>query len=171
MTRRSRSDVEYAAGGTQKKTIVTEDRTVRRHSSRPEADSGGEHRPILPRTHSGDVRQSREIAVDGTQVTTGGRGRPVAPAVGPAPQKTIRRFAEAIGKTFVWPAGLQFEKGKAVVWFPGKDAPFSVEILPGTAERTHDAGEQDLRIHRRENRERASHGRAWGVTLVSVTGG
>jgi hypothetical protein len=56
-------------------------------------------------------------------------------AVGPAPQKTIQRFAEAIGKTFIWPAELQFEKGKAVVWFPGEDAPFSVEILPGTAER------------------------------------
>jgi HAD superfamily hydrolase (TIGR01484 family) len=56
-------------------------------------------------------------------------------AVGPAPQRTIRKFAEAIGKTFVWPDGLDYEKDKAVVWFSGPEAPFPIEIIPGTAER------------------------------------
>ena len=56
-------------------------------------------------------------------------------AVGPSPQSTIQKFAAAIGKTFTWPEDLQFEKGKAVVWFPAHEAPFSVEIIPGTAER------------------------------------
>jgi hypothetical protein len=56
-------------------------------------------------------------------------------AVGPSPQRTIQKFAEAIGKSFDWPDGLAFEKGKAVVWFPGVEGPFSIEIIPGTAER------------------------------------
>lgn len=56
-------------------------------------------------------------------------------AVGPSPQRTIQKFAEAIGKTFIWPDGLDYEKGKAVIWFAGDEPPFSVEIIPGTAER------------------------------------
>jgi len=56
-------------------------------------------------------------------------------AVGPSPQRTIERFAAAIGKSFQWPAGLSYEKGRAVVWFPESELPFPIEIMPGTAER------------------------------------
>jgi hypothetical protein len=56
-------------------------------------------------------------------------------AVGPAPQRTIQKFADAIGKKVIWPDSLAYEKGKAVVWFAGDEPPFSIEIIPGTAER------------------------------------
>jgi hypothetical protein len=56
-------------------------------------------------------------------------------AVGPSPQTTVLQFAEAIGKSLDWPQGLSHEKGKAVVWFVGDEAPFAVDIIPGTAER------------------------------------
>jgi HAD superfamily hydrolase (TIGR01484 family) len=56
-------------------------------------------------------------------------------AVGPAPGRTMQKFADATGRPLEWPSGLDFEKGKAVVWFPGKEAPFPVETIPGTAER------------------------------------
>jgi hydroxymethylpyrimidine pyrophosphatase-like HAD family hydrolase len=57
-------------------------------------------------------------------------------AVGPAPQKTIQKFADAIGQSLDWPAGLSFSPSSAVVWFPRKDVPpHSIEIVPGTAER------------------------------------
>jgi HAD superfamily hydrolase (TIGR01484 family) len=57
-------------------------------------------------------------------------------AVGPAPQTTIQKFADAIGQPLAWPAGLEHQKGKAVVWFRRHaEAPFSVEILPGRSER------------------------------------
>ena len=53
-------------------------------------------------------------------------------AVGPAPQTTIQKFADGIGQPLAWPAGLEHQKGKAVVWFPRQaEAPFSIEILPG----------------------------------------
>lgn len=57
-------------------------------------------------------------------------------AIGPAPQRTIQKFADGIGQPLAWPAGLEYQKGKAVVWFPRKeDAPFSIETLPGRSER------------------------------------
>jgi hydroxymethylpyrimidine pyrophosphatase-like HAD family hydrolase len=56
-------------------------------------------------------------------------------AVGPSPQRTVQKFAEAVGRTVAWPEGLAFEKGKAIVWFVGDEPPFSVEIIPGSAER------------------------------------
>ena len=57
-------------------------------------------------------------------------------AVGPAPQTTIQKFADGIGQPLAWPAGLEHQKGKAVVWFPRHaEAPFSIEILPGRSER------------------------------------
>ncbi len=60
----------------------------------------------------------------------------VAIAIGPSPDKTIRKFAEAIGQPLAWPDALGYEKGKAVAWFPRRgDAPFSMQILPGRAER------------------------------------
>lgn len=57
-------------------------------------------------------------------------------AVGPAPQTTIQKFADGIGETLAWPAGLEHQKGKAIVWFRRRaEAPFSIEILPGRSER------------------------------------
>lgn len=57
-------------------------------------------------------------------------------AVGPSPQKTIRKFADAIGQSLDWPEGLSSLRNCAVVWFPHKtDPPHSIHIVPGTAER------------------------------------
>jgi HAD superfamily hydrolase (TIGR01484 family) len=57
-------------------------------------------------------------------------------AVGPNPEDTIRRFAEATGQSLEWPPGLNYEKGRAVIWFPHEPGPpLSVQILPGRAER------------------------------------
>lgn len=60
----------------------------------------------------------------------------VAIAVGPSPDQTLKKFAEGIGQSLAWPEGLAYEKGKAVAWFPRRgEAPFSMHILPGRAER------------------------------------
>ena len=60
----------------------------------------------------------------------------VVVAVGPEPDRTIQRFAAAIGRVVAWPEGLGHQKRKAVVWFPkDKGPPFSMDILPGRAER------------------------------------
>ncbi len=57
-------------------------------------------------------------------------------AVGPAPHKTVQKFADGIGQSLPWPAGLGHQKGKAVVWFPRQsETPFSIEIQPGRSER------------------------------------
>jgi len=57
-------------------------------------------------------------------------------AVGPSPDKTMKKFADAIGQPLVWPAGLAYRKGMAVVWFWRQaKPPFSVEILLGRSER------------------------------------
>ncbi len=57
-------------------------------------------------------------------------------AVGPSPQQTIRKFADAIGQPFTWPEGLTNTRDRAVVWFPYKsEPPFSIEVIRGTAER------------------------------------
>jgi hypothetical protein len=57
-------------------------------------------------------------------------------AVGPAPQKTIRKFADLIGQPLDWPEGLSNSRNSAVVWFPRRnEPPYSIQIIPGTAER------------------------------------
>jgi hypothetical protein len=57
-------------------------------------------------------------------------------AVGPNPLATIQTVANSIGQRLTWPNDLDHENGKVVVWFPGRDeVPFSIEILPGRAER------------------------------------
>lgn len=57
-------------------------------------------------------------------------------AVGPEPQATVRKFAHGIGQPLAWPAGLEYQQGKAIVWFPQQpEAPLSIDILPGRAER------------------------------------
>jgi hydroxymethylpyrimidine pyrophosphatase-like HAD family hydrolase len=57
-------------------------------------------------------------------------------AVGSSPQKTIMEFAKAIDLPLVWPDGLGHQARTAVVWHCRQaEPPFSVEILPGRAER------------------------------------
>jgi hypothetical protein len=57
-------------------------------------------------------------------------------AVGPSPDKTIKSFSDARGQALVWPDGLSYKKGQAVVWFPraGKP-PFSISILSPRGDR------------------------------------
>lgn len=57
-------------------------------------------------------------------------------AVGPTPQRTIQKFADAIGKHADWPAGLTGTGGNAIAWFPqASEAPFPMQLIPGSAER------------------------------------
>jgi hypothetical protein len=57
-------------------------------------------------------------------------------AVGPSPYKTMKRFADTVGAPLIWPEGLSEQDGKAVVWHPRKgEAPYSVQTIPGRAER------------------------------------
>lgn len=57
-------------------------------------------------------------------------------AVGPSAEKTIRKFADAIGQPLAWPAGLENSPGTATVWLPKQGAPpCAMRIIPGTAER------------------------------------
>jgi HAD superfamily hydrolase (TIGR01484 family) len=57
-------------------------------------------------------------------------------AVGRQPDETIGKFASAIGAPLDWPAGLSAKTGRAIVWFPQKPGPpFSVQVIPGSAER------------------------------------
>jgi HAD superfamily hydrolase (TIGR01484 family) len=60
----------------------------------------------------------------------------VVVAVGPSPDKTIRKFADATGERLVWPEGLAYQQGAAVAWFPRQaEQPFPMQIIPGRAER------------------------------------
>ncbi len=72
-------------------------------------------------------------------------------AVGPAPRSTIQKFADGVGQPLAWPADLEHEHRKAVVWFWKSDeAPFSLEILPGRSDRIRHLrkyAEGDLRYH------------------------
>jgi hypothetical protein len=57
-------------------------------------------------------------------------------AVGQSPDKTLRSFGDASGHDLVWPEGLSYEPGHAVVWFPRRgELPFSMGIIPGSADR------------------------------------
>ena len=57
-------------------------------------------------------------------------------AVGPAPRTTLQKFADGVGQPLTWPEGLDYQKGRAVVWFrQHEEVPFSLEILPGRSER------------------------------------
>ena len=57
-------------------------------------------------------------------------------AVGPSPERTIRKFADAIGQSVTWPEGLDNTRDTATVWFPRESGlPHSIRIIPGTAER------------------------------------
>jgi hypothetical protein len=57
-------------------------------------------------------------------------------AVGPGPQKTLKRFADAIGQSIQLPDDLANRPGRAVIWFPRTgEAPYPIEVVPGSAER------------------------------------
>lgn len=57
-------------------------------------------------------------------------------AVGEAPEHTLSSFSKAIGQDFVWPTGLGYKVGQAVIWFPqGDNPPFSMRIIPPSGDR------------------------------------
>ncbi|MGE3241848.1 MAG: HAD-IIB family hydrolase [Pirellulales bacterium] len=57
-------------------------------------------------------------------------------AVGPAPESTIKNFADASGQQIKWPDGVTYQAGSVVAWFPKRDEPpYSLQIIPGRAER------------------------------------
>jgi hypothetical protein len=60
----------------------------------------------------------------------------VAIVVGHSPEKTLRAFADATGRTFAWPKGLAHQPDHAVAWFPRSgQAPFPMRILSGRVAR------------------------------------
>jgi len=57
-------------------------------------------------------------------------------AVGSSPDKTLSRFSRVTGHAIVWPEGLSYKAGKAVLCFPGSGRPpFSMSIIPGGRDR------------------------------------
>jgi len=57
-------------------------------------------------------------------------------AVGPDPKNTLRSFCDACGHELIWPDGLSYKPGHAVVWFPRiEQPPFSMGIIPPAADR------------------------------------
>jgi hypothetical protein len=57
-------------------------------------------------------------------------------AVGPSPDKTLKKFADSIGQPLAWPKGLDHQRGMAVVWFWRRaEPPFAIEIIPGRSDR------------------------------------
>jgi hydroxymethylpyrimidine pyrophosphatase-like HAD family hydrolase len=57
-------------------------------------------------------------------------------AVGPSPEQTLRKFADATGQPLAWPPDLTCDPGMTVVWFAGDgQAPFALTPRPGRAER------------------------------------
>jgi hydroxymethylpyrimidine pyrophosphatase-like HAD family hydrolase len=52
-------------------------------------------------------------------------------AVGPSPDKTLRSYCDAGGYAFIWPDGLSYRHGHAILWFPRSgNPPFSIGIIP-----------------------------------------
>jgi HAD superfamily hydrolase (TIGR01484 family) len=57
-------------------------------------------------------------------------------AVGPAPETTLKKLADAAGRPTAWRTCPEYQPGRAVVWFRRQEIdPFSIEILPGRSER------------------------------------
>jgi hydroxymethylpyrimidine pyrophosphatase-like HAD family hydrolase len=57
-------------------------------------------------------------------------------AVGKSPDKTLRGFSTVVGEGIVWPEGLSYKPGQAVIWFPRLgDPPFSMSVIPGSRDR------------------------------------
>ena len=72
-------------------------------------------------------------------------------AIGPAPEATLKQFADAAGQSVAWPEGLTYAPGSVVAWFVrGGSAPFSVQPQPTRAERIRHHrkyAEGNLRYH------------------------
>jgi hypothetical protein len=57
-------------------------------------------------------------------------------AVGPDPKNTLRSFCDASGHELMWPEGLSYKPGRAVLWCPRiQQPPFSMGIIPPAADR------------------------------------
>ena len=57
-------------------------------------------------------------------------------AIGHSPEKTLRSYADTLGRPLAWPANLAYETGNVVAWFVGENAaPFSMRPQPARAER------------------------------------
>mgnify|MGYP001214780082 CR=1 FL=1 len=60
----------------------------------------------------------------------------VVVAIGHAPERTLEKFARATEKPFEWSAVPAYQADRVVAWFSGEgQAPFSMQALPGRAER------------------------------------
>lgn len=60
----------------------------------------------------------------------------IAVAIGPSPERTLRKFADATHRVLQWPEGLSHRPGHVVTWFVGDPlGPFSMRPQPGRAER------------------------------------
>jgi hydroxymethylpyrimidine pyrophosphatase-like HAD family hydrolase len=72
-------------------------------------------------------------------------------AVGASPGDTLKQVGDVIGQTSEWPAGLSYQRGKVVVWFPRRgEPPFSMDAALGRAERLRHRrkyAEGDMRYH------------------------
>jgi len=57
-------------------------------------------------------------------------------AVGKSPDKTLRSFSSVTGEAILWPEGLSYKPGKAVIWLPRLGhPPFSMSVIPGSRDR------------------------------------
>lgn len=57
-------------------------------------------------------------------------------AVGPSPENTLGSFSHSLTRPLVWPEGLSYKPGRAVVWFPsGSEPPFSMSVIPPRRDR------------------------------------
>ena len=57
-------------------------------------------------------------------------------AVGGSPDQTMLNFSNASGHSLMWPEGLSYKAGQAVVWFPRSGhPPFSIGMIPTRGDR------------------------------------
>ncbi|HEX6005031.1 MAG TPA: haloacid dehalogenase, partial [Burkholderiales bacterium] len=77
----------------------------------------------------------------------------MAIVVGPTPEATLRGFAKAAGRDFVWPDIGSDKSGQIVVWFPNRDEPpFAAQAIPPRRDRIR---------HRRKYAEGNMHHRSF----------
>jgi len=72
-------------------------------------------------------------------------------AVGEGPERTMKKFADAVAQPLTWPQSLAYERGKVVAWLVGDEQlPFAFEPQPCRAERIRHHrkyAEGNLRYH------------------------
>ena len=72
-------------------------------------------------------------------------------AVGPFPEKTMKSFCDAAGHPLLWPPGLSYKEGQAIVWFLGTGKPpWPMRIMPPKGDRIRHRrkyAEGDMRYH------------------------